>query len=103
RAVPDSHRHAPLRAHAGRDDARGVDAAVPPGPNAAVDGEAAGEGDREADLSRQLLSEQGAPREGVLPDAPRSLRRAGAVDAGGAGDAAGRRPEDREPGDDSRL
>ena len=41
-------------------------------PHAADDGEAAGEGDRAADLSGQLLSQQGAAREGVLRDARRS-------------------------------
>ena len=37
--------------------------------HAADDGEAVGDGDRAADLSRQLLSEQGAAREGLLRDA----------------------------------
>ena len=62
--VPGSHRDPALGAHAGRDHARGVDAAVPPRAHAADDGEAERGGDREADLSGELLPEQGALREG---------------------------------------
>ena len=53
--------------------------------------------DREADLPGQLLSEQGAPREGHLPAPARSVRREGAGDDGGTAHAAGRGEEDRQP------
>ena len=57
--------------------ARGGDAAVQGGAHAADDGEAAGEGDRAADLSGQLLSEQGGARQ--ARPASRSCRATGAA------------------------
>ena len=59
--------------------------------------------DREADLSGQLLPEQGRVREGLLRDAGVAVRRQGAVHDGGADVAAGRRAQDGQPGADPRV
>ena len=53
------------------------------GAHAADDGDAAGEEDRTADLSGELLSQQGAAREGRVPADHRALRRPRAGDDGG--------------------
>ena len=84
-------------------DARRLDAAVPRRAHAAHDGEADGQADRAPDLPGQLLPEQGGAREGGVRADPDALRRPGARHDGGAADAAGRRPEDREPGADPRA
>jgi hypothetical protein len=66
-------------------------------------GQAHREADRTTDLSGQLLSPQGASREGHVPDPGRPISGSRAGDDGGVTDAAGSRPEDREPGPDSGV
>ena len=100
RPVPGADRHRAVGADAGRDDARGLDTALQAGADAADDGDAVGQRDRDAHLSGELLSPQGAPRESRVPEAGPRLRRPGARHDGGAADAAGRRPQDRQPGAD---
>ena len=71
-SVSDSDRHDAVGAHAGRDDARGVDAPVSRGAHAEGDGGADGQADREADLPGELLPQQGAVRESDVRGAGRS-------------------------------
>ena len=100
RSLPGPHRDDAVGADQGCRDRRGIRAPVPRRPHAEDDGEAAGPRIRDAHLSGQLLSQQGGARpEDVRADHD-ALRRPRAVDDGGAADAAGRRPEDREPGAD---
>src|SRR5439155_9802890 len=66
RPLPGADRDDAVGADARSRDARGLDAAVSRRADAAVDGEAAGEDHRAADLSRQLLPSQGGPREACL-------------------------------------
>ena len=68
-SVSDSDRDAAVRPYSGRDDACRVHPVVQASAHAARARQAPGPGDRAADLSRRLLSEQGAAREGVLRDA----------------------------------
>src|SRR5439155_17065303 len=82
---------------------RGLDAAVSCGAHTAHDGEAVGQPDRKADLSRELLPSQGALREGGVRDARDALRRHGADDDGGADHAARGRTKDGEPGAHPRF
>ena len=94
--IPDSHRHAALRSNAGCNDACRVDAALQACPDAADIGQGSNQGNRAADLSGQLLSQQSAARAGVLRDAHGTFWRASAADDGRAGHAAGGRPKDRK-------
>ena len=65
--------HAAVGADAGRDDAGGVDAAVQGGARRRGRWRADRQADRAADLPGQLLSPQGAAREGDLPDPRRAF------------------------------
>ena len=59
--------------------------------------------DSQADLPGELLPPQGRAREGDVPPDPLALRRARALHDGRAAHAAGRGPQDGEPGADSRA
>src|SRR5688572_7795096 len=102
-SVSNPHCDAALCPHAGCDDTCRLHEAVQAGPHAAHDGSAGREGDRDADLSSQLLSQQSTARESLLRSARRFLPGPRSVNDGRPGDAAGCRPEDGEPGADSRV
>src|SRR5215203_1590422 len=65
-SVSDPHCDPAVCAHTGCDDALRLHEAVQAGPHATHDGASRCEGDRDADLSSQLLSQQGAARESLL-------------------------------------
>ena len=82
-------------------DACRLDAAVRGRAYAAVDGPFAGEGNRAADLSGQLLSAQGGPRKGDLRADPVAVRRPGPRHDDVIAHAPGSRTQDRQSRADS--